>query len=270
MNTVDRQPGQHRSRLPRPSTAFSTHRAEIVSRLLVRPDRVKRSGGIRRGFTTTRFEMDFREGGAYRLLGPLRGSRSPRRTAPTASSIRRTGSSWSFQWDSGGAAHDRPTLVKPVPSKIRVADKTLLTFRQEPFAVRGGATSATARAGARCSNAFASIRWPERNARHDPPLSAFPWVPPFAQGPVRDLRVAGRSKKRGSPIGSDADRDRATRRRGPIARCSRSARSPSIEEGGLGALEIRRDRHAPGRTIRGASAVDPAFGRGRRHGCWRR
>ena len=84
-----------------------------------------------KGFTTTRFEMDFREGGVYRFsvrsearessaYGVYRVIEAPHRIM------------MSFQWDSGDMANDRQTLVT-LTFEDQGADKTLLTFRQEPF-----------------------------------------------------------------------------------------------------------------------------------------
>ena len=103
---------------------------EAVFRLWSDPSRVK-EWWHPKGFTTTRFEMDFREGGAYRFAvrsetressahGVYRVIDAPHRIV------------MSFQWDSGDAAHDRPTLVT-LGFEEQGADKTLLTFRQEPF-----------------------------------------------------------------------------------------------------------------------------------------
>ena len=75
--------------------------------------------------------MDFREGGAYRFTvrskdressayGLYRVIDAPHRIV------------MSFQWDSGNAAHDRPTLVT-LTFEDQGGGKTLLTFRQEPF-----------------------------------------------------------------------------------------------------------------------------------------
>jgi len=83
------------------------------------------------GYTTPFFEMDFRVGGAYRYAirkdgqdgwahGIYQEISAPSRLV------------FSFQWDSGDAAHDALTLVT-VTFQAQ-AGKTLLTFRQEPFA----------------------------------------------------------------------------------------------------------------------------------------
>jgi len=103
---------------------------ETVFRLWSDPLRVK-EWWHPKGFTTTRFEMDFREGGAYRFTvhsevregsayGVYRVIEAPQRIV------------MSFQWDSGDPAHDRPTLVT-LEFEEQGADRTLLTFFQEPF-----------------------------------------------------------------------------------------------------------------------------------------
>ena len=85
-------------------------------------------------FTTPSFEMDFREGGAYRYCissakhqgwahGVYREIDPPNRLVMT------------FQWESGDASHDPPTLIT-VTFEPEGDSKTLLTFRQEPFAVQ--------------------------------------------------------------------------------------------------------------------------------------
>jgi uncharacterized protein YndB with AHSA1/START domain len=103
---------------------------ETVFRLWSDPLRVK-EWWHPKGFTTTRFEMDFREGGTYRFsvrsearessaYGVYRVIDAPRRII------------MSFQWDSGDPAHVRPTLLT-LDFEAQGADKTLLTFCQEPF-----------------------------------------------------------------------------------------------------------------------------------------
>jgi len=103
---------------------------EAVFRLWSDPSRVK-EWWHPKGFTTTRFEMEFREGGAYRFTvhseardgsayGVYRLIEAPQRIV------------MSFQWDSGDPAHDRPTLLT-LDFEEQGADRTLLTFRQEPF-----------------------------------------------------------------------------------------------------------------------------------------
>ena len=103
---------------------------ETVFRLWSDPSRVK-EWWHPKGFTTTRFEMEFREGGAYRFTvrsearessayGVYRVIDAPHRIV------------MSFQWDSGNAALDRPTQVT-LTFEEQSADKTLLTFCQEPF-----------------------------------------------------------------------------------------------------------------------------------------
>lgn len=75
--------------------------------------------------------MDFREGGAYRYCirtngtdswaeGQYREITAPRRLVFT------------FRWDSGDARHDAETLITVTFEPQN--GKTLLTFRQEPFA----------------------------------------------------------------------------------------------------------------------------------------
>jgi uncharacterized protein YndB with AHSA1/START domain len=84
-----------------------------------------------RDFTTPVFEMDFRVGGAYRYCvrsegrdgwahGRYREIVVPERIVFT------------FQWDSGDAAHDVETLV--TVTFEAEGDRTLFTFRQTPFA----------------------------------------------------------------------------------------------------------------------------------------
>jgi len=102
-----------------------------VFRLWSDPARVK-EWWHPKDFTTPVFEMDFREGGAYRYCirskgqdgwahGVYREIDAPHRIV------------MSFQWESGDAGHDRPTLVT-VTFDAEGNDKTRLTFRQEPFA----------------------------------------------------------------------------------------------------------------------------------------
>jgi uncharacterized protein YndB with AHSA1/START domain len=82
-------------------------------------------------FTTPVFEMDFRIGGSYRYCirsqgqdgwakGTYREIEAPLKLVFT------------FQWESGDAAHDAETLVTVTFEPERGA-KTRLTFRQEPF-----------------------------------------------------------------------------------------------------------------------------------------
>jgi uncharacterized protein YndB with AHSA1/START domain len=102
-----------------------------VFRLWSDPARVK-EWWHPKDFTTPVFEMDFREGGAYRYCirshdrdgwahGVYREIDAPNRLV------------MSFQWDSGDAAHDRPTLIT-LTFEAQGEGKTLLTLRQEPFA----------------------------------------------------------------------------------------------------------------------------------------
>ena len=83
------------------------------------------------GYTTPVFEMDFRVGGVYRYCirkdgqdgwahGVYKEIDVPRRLV------------FSFQWQSGNPAHDRPTLITLNFDPVG-ADATRLTFRQEPF-----------------------------------------------------------------------------------------------------------------------------------------
>jgi|KBSMisStandDraft_5_1062788.scaffolds.fasta_scaffold95199_2 uncharacterized protein YndB with AHSA1/START domain len=85
-----------------------------------------------RNFTTPAFEMDFRIGGAYRYCirshgkdhwahGIYRDIEAPKRLVFT------------FQWESGNAVHDAETLIT-IAFAPEQSDRTLVTFRQEPFA----------------------------------------------------------------------------------------------------------------------------------------
>ena len=58
-------------------------------------------------------------------------------------------------------------------------------------------------------------------------ISAFRWVPPFAQGLVRDLRVRWALEEAGLPYEVRLI-DQRTRSPTAIARCSRSGRCPSL------------------------------------------
>ena len=84
-------------------------------------------------------------------------------------------------------------------------------------------------------------------------LSAFRWVPPFAQGLVRDLRVRWALEEAGIPyevmlIGPDDQQSAAYRAMQPFGQV------PAIDDDGL-CFRIVRDRHAPGRALRGADAA---------------
>lgn len=83
-------------------------------------------------FTTPHFEMDFREGGAFRYCirskgrdgwahGTYRQIDAPHRLVFT------------FQWESGDPTHDAETLVT-MSFEPHGKDRTLMTFRQTPFA----------------------------------------------------------------------------------------------------------------------------------------
>lgn len=83
-------------------------------------------------FTTPTFEMDFRVGGAYRYCirtqgkdhwahGTYRDIDAPKRLVFT------------FQWQSGNPVHDGETLIT-IDFAPERGDRTLVTFRQEPFA----------------------------------------------------------------------------------------------------------------------------------------
>jgi uncharacterized protein YndB with AHSA1/START domain len=82
-------------------------------------------------FTTPVFEMDFRVGGRYRYCIRSQGRDSWARgtyreiDAPTRLVF-------TFQWDSGDAAHDAETLVT-LTFDAESGERTRLTFRQEPF-----------------------------------------------------------------------------------------------------------------------------------------
>ena len=82
------------------------------------------------GYTTPVFEMDFRVGGALRYCIRKAGrdswARGVYREIVPKSRIVLT-----FQWQSGDAAHDAETLV--TVSFEAQDERTLLTFRQEPF-----------------------------------------------------------------------------------------------------------------------------------------
>ncbi|MEO8525504.1 MAG: SRPBCC domain-containing protein [Caldimonas sp.] len=83
-------------------------------------------------FTTPVFEMDFREGGAYRYCihsngrdgwahGTYKTIEAPHRLVFT------------FQWESGDATHDAETLIT-LSFEAQGDDQTVMTFRQAPFA----------------------------------------------------------------------------------------------------------------------------------------
>ena len=82
------------------------------------------------GYTTPVFEMNFRVGGAFRYCirkagrdGWARGVY--REIVPPSRIV------FTFQWQSGDAAHDAETLVSVTFDAQD--ERTLLTFRQEPF-----------------------------------------------------------------------------------------------------------------------------------------
>ena len=83
-------------------------------------------------FTTPVFEMDFRVGGGYRYC--IRSARHDgwahgryQEIDPPHRLV------FSFQWESGDAAHDAATLIS-IDLTPTDGDKTLMTFRQAPFA----------------------------------------------------------------------------------------------------------------------------------------
>ena len=82
------------------------------------------------GYTTPVFEMDFRVGGGFRYCIRNAGrdgwARGVYREIVPPSRI-----AFTFQWQSGDAAHDAETLVT-VTFEVQ-GEGTLLTFRQEPF-----------------------------------------------------------------------------------------------------------------------------------------
>ncbi|MCE9657272.1 MAG: SRPBCC domain-containing protein [Burkholderiales bacterium] len=107
---------------------------QTVFRLWSDPARVK-EWWHPKDFTTPTFEMDFREGGAYRYSirseknhgwahGVYREIDAPNRLV------------MSFQWETGDVAHDQPTLIT-ITFEAEGEGKTLLTFRQEPFSSEG-------------------------------------------------------------------------------------------------------------------------------------
>ncbi|MBV9892305.1 MAG: SRPBCC domain-containing protein [Rhizobacter sp.] len=83
------------------------------------------------GYTTPVFEMDFRVGGAYRYCirkdGVDHWARGSYQEIVVPSRI-----AFTFQWQSGDAAHDAETLVTVTFEPD--GERTLLTFRQESFA----------------------------------------------------------------------------------------------------------------------------------------
>jgi len=101
----------------------------LVFRLWSDPARV-REWWHPKDFVTPSFEMDFREGGAYRYS--IRSAKNHgwahgvyREIVPPSRIV------FTFQWQSGDAAHDAETLVSV--SFEAHGERTLLTFRQEPF-----------------------------------------------------------------------------------------------------------------------------------------
>ena len=82
------------------------------------------------GYTTPVFEMDFRVGGGFRYCIRKAGrdgwARGLYREIVSPSRI-----VFTFQWQSGDAAHDAETLVTVTFDEHD--ERTLLTFRQEPF-----------------------------------------------------------------------------------------------------------------------------------------
>jgi uncharacterized protein YndB with AHSA1/START domain len=144
-------------------------------------------------FTTPSFEMDFRQGGAYRHC--IRSAKHQvwahgvyHEIDPPSRLV------MSFQWESGDATRDQPTLITVIFEAEGEGNRTLLTFRQEPFASEAERQSHVVGWGQvldpspRCSR-----------ERVRDPLSAFRWVPPFAQGLVRDLRVRWALEEAGLP-----------------------------------------------------------------------
>ena len=96
-------------------------------------------------------------------------------------------------------------------------------------------------------------------------LSAFKWVPPFAQGLVRDLRVRWALEEAGIPY-----RERLI---GPEDKASAGYRAlqpfgqvPAIEDGWAQAVRVRRHRALHRRTVRSADARGP--GRTARTRAW--
>jgi uncharacterized protein YndB with AHSA1/START domain len=82
------------------------------------------------GYTTPVFEMDFRVGGGFRYCIRNAGhdgwARGVYREIVPPSRI-----AFTFQWQSGAAVHDAETLV--TVTFDTQDERTLLTFRQEPF-----------------------------------------------------------------------------------------------------------------------------------------
>src|SRR5436190_3662418 len=82
------------------------------------------------GYTTPVFEMDFHVGGGFRYCIRKEGrdgcARGVYRDIVPPSRL-----AFTFQWQSGDAAHDAETLVT-VTFEVQ-GEGTLLTFRQEPF-----------------------------------------------------------------------------------------------------------------------------------------
>jgi uncharacterized protein YndB with AHSA1/START domain len=114
---------------------------DTVFRLWSDPARVK-EWWHPKGFTTPTFEMNFRKGGAYRYSirseknhgwahGVYQEIDAPHRLV------------MSFQWETGDPAHDQPTLIT-ITFDPQGEGKTLLTFRQEPFASEAERLSHTA------------------------------------------------------------------------------------------------------------------------------
>jgi uncharacterized protein YndB with AHSA1/START domain len=83
-------------------------------------------------FTTPVFEMDFREGGAYRYC-----IRSKGRDGWAHGTYKKIDAPhrlvFTFQWESGDATHDAETLIT-LSFEPQGDDQTLMTFRQAPFA----------------------------------------------------------------------------------------------------------------------------------------
>ena len=144
-------------------------------------------------FTTPSFEMDFREGGAYRYC--IRSAKNqvwahgvyheidpPKRLVMT------------FQWESGDTSHDQPTLITVTFDAGARPGRCSRSARSRSPRRRNG--RATLSAGARCWTP--SPQSLAGSALRDP-LSAFRWVPPFAQGLVRDLRVRWALEEAGLP-----------------------------------------------------------------------
>ena len=148
-------------------------------------------------FTCPEVEIDFRVGGTYRAM-----IKSPEHGENWFGGVYREIVEnkrlvFTFTWDNDGPSAGVETLVTITFEEK--GGKTLQTFHQRPFLDVGAPRQPCGRLDLGLRQAWSLCRHNRKGAYRMITISAFKWVPDFARGQVRDLRVRWALEEAGLP-----------------------------------------------------------------------